>query len=202
MICRNMTSLRTLIPVFTVLLGCPAQAADSLYTDLKLDACKKLSDPSDEESCCEWRCAGIKGNGIMVMEGDLRMFVAYGPEARQQCAALQTMSAFNTLGPKVEWRVEDGKPFATILRWFTDNGSGTKKNWLVVTKLDGDQGCHTAYIDGAMPDANGLARKMADSVTRRFDCKIGLATVISKQPMTPDEIAGPAPCGPGPYREQ
>ena len=197
-----MTNLRSLIPLIAALLIAPAQAADSIYSDLKLDACQKLSDPNDEESCCEWRCPGIKGNEVMVMEGDSRSFVAYGPEARQQCAALQTFGAFNSLGAKVEWRLENGKAFATILRWFTDNGDGVRKNWLVVTKLDGGQGCHTAYIDGAMPDANGLARKLADSVTRRFDCTIGLATVVSKQPMTPDQIASPSPCGPGPYREQ
>jgi hypothetical protein len=183
------------------LFASPASAGDSLYSDLDLKKCQSLSNPGDEENCCKWRCKGMKGQEFLVWEGDLRSFVAYGAQAQQQCAALQTLSAFNTLGPKVEWRVDGAEPYATILRWFTDV-DGVKKNWLVVTKLDGAQGCHVAYVDGGLKDANVIARRFADDVAPRFACETGLPAVQSKQPMTPDEIASGAPCGPGPYREE
>jgi hypothetical protein len=42
---------------------------------------------------------------------------------------------------------------------------------LVVTKIDGKEACHMAYIDArANPAANALARDTADSMAAGFDC--------------------------------
>ena len=70
--------------------------------------------------------------------------------------------------------MENGRPIATIFRWFTDNGSGeenAKQNWLAVTKLNGKDACRTALIDTKYPNANVVARAIADENSHGFNCE-------------------------------
>jgi len=85
----------------------------------------------------------------------------------------------------VEWRIEKdakgkARPFATILRWNAvtpddrDKATGPIKSTgrvLVVTRLGPGGVCHVGYVDAkANPDANELARKLADEHARAFRC--------------------------------
>lgn len=177
----------------------------SLYSDLDLKKCKALELYADEGEGGVWECKGIAGFDVLYLEGDLRGYVAFGPEARSQCTSAQTFGAFNSPGPKIEWRMENGKPIATILRWFTDNGSGeanAKQNWLAVTKLNGKDACRTALIDTKYPDANTLARAKADGKAHTFNCEKDVPDVVSQRAILASEIMSGAPCPGGPYREE
>ncbi len=177
----------------------------SIYSDFDLKKCKALELYTDEGEGGVWECEGIQGFDVLYLEGDLRGFVAFGSEARSQCTSAQTFGAFNSPGPKIEWRMENGKPIATIFRWFTDNGSGeedAKQNWLVVTKLNGKDACRTALIDTKYPNANSVARAMADQNSRGFDCEKDAPEVVSQRSLKADEIMSGAPCPGGPYREE
>ena len=127
-----------------------AGSAISVYSDLNIEKCKALQLFSgDKGEGGEWECQGIKGYKVMYWEGDLRGNIAFGPLARSQCSSAQSFGAFNGPGAKIEWRMENGKPFATILRWSTDNGSGkpgARQDWLVVTKLNGKDACRAALL--------------------------------------------------------
>ena len=149
----------------------------SVYSDFDLKKCKALElYAGNEGEGGVWQCKGIGGFDVLYLEGDLRGYVAFGPEARSQCTSAQTFGAFNSPGPKIEWRMENGKPIATIFRWFTDNGSGeegAKQNWLVVTKLNGKDACRTALIDTKYPNANTWRaprpmKSPAPSIARRM----------------------------------
>ena len=189
-------------------LSATAASADeitSVYSDLDLKKCKALELYADEGEGGVWECKGIEGFDVLYLEGDLRGYVAFGPEARSQCTSAQTFGAFNSPGPKIEWRMENGKPIATILRWFTDNGSGeanAKQNWLAVTKLNGKDACRTALIDTKYPDANTLARAKADGKAHTFNCEKDVPDVISQRAVMASEIMSGAPCPGGPYREE
>lgn len=177
----------------------------SVYSDLDLKKCKALELYADEGEGGVWECEGIEGFDVLYLEGDLRGYVAFGPEARSQCSSAQTFGAFNSPGPKIEWRMENGKPIATILRWFTDNGSGeanAKQNWLAVSKLNGKDACRTALIDTKYPDANTLARAKADGKAHTFNCEKDVPDVVSQRAIRADEIMSGAPCPGGPYREE
>lgn len=157
----------------------PASSAgeiSSVYTSLDLEKkCRLVASNSSEGSSAEFACRGYKGMAVRVAEGDLRTFVSFGPNAKNQVAATQTLGPFNTVHHTLEWRLEKrgGKwaPFATILRYFWDSGDGNKGETLVVTKLDGDEACQIAHIraDGN-PNANIEARHAADNETRGFNC--------------------------------
>ena len=177
----------------------------SVYSDLDLKKCKALELYADEGEGGVWACKGIAGFDVLYLEGDLRGYIAFGPEGRSQCTSAQTFGAFNSPGPKIEWRMENGKPIATILRWFTDNGSGeanAKQNWLVVSKLNGKDACRAALIDTKYPDANIIAREKADGPARSFACEKDMPEVVSQRAVKADELMSGAPCPGGPYREE
>ena len=152
-----------------------AREISSAYTALELDKCKDVTPADAKEYGTVWRCEGYAGIDVRVAEGDLRIFVSFGPNAESQTAAQETLPQFNTIAEKLEWRlVEDGGKqtlFATILRygWKVDGRSGST---LVVTKLAKDDACHTAYVAASgNPKANEQARSIADRDARNFVCK-------------------------------
>jgi hypothetical protein len=158
-----------------MLMPAQAQEISSLYTPLDLKKCKDVTPADAKEYGTIWRCEGYEGLSVRVAEGDLRIFVSYGPKAETQTAANETLPQFNMIGDKLEWRVakegERFRPFATILRykWDSDNGEGST---LVVTKLGHDDACHVAYVDATgNPRANEQARAIADRDAVKFVCK-------------------------------
>lgn len=166
---------RLILLCFTLVVSCAsALAADvsSVYTTLDLDQCRQEAVPPTESvepvDGAIWWCDGYGGVPVRVAEGDLRFLISYGANAAAERAAGQTLPQFNTINQTLEWRLDrTGRPFATILRFFTDNGLGdgsAKGQVLVVTKLGGPgQVCHVGYVDAlATPNANAVAREIAD----------------------------------------
>ncbi len=114
------------------------------------------------------------------------MYVTYGSWKKDDIALSQTLPGFNSVYEgTVEWRIEKPagakpRPFATILRWNAvsaqDQANATGPiastgRILVVTRLGPGGVCHIGYVDAvANPDANELARKMADESARTFKC--------------------------------
>ena len=104
------------------------------------------------------------------------------PFRQNEPAATQTLSAFNRAEGIIEWRIErdrDGNahPFATILRWNTssldENANQIRGQALVITRLAPGPVCHVGYVDArANPNANELAREIADKYARSFRCAI------------------------------
>jgi hypothetical protein len=127
------------------------------------------------------------------------MLVTFGKKPKNNdddLASSQTFPAFNDVYKgTVEWRLEksaNGKlrPFATILRWNVMVGSDTpgqnggikvSGQALVVTRLGPGGVCHVGYVDArANPDANDLARKLADERARTFKCGKDKRIVVGK----------------------
>jgi hypothetical protein len=158
-----------------LLAAIPAGAENlSAYTKINLDACRAIAPaPDDPLESGAWWCDGHAGIPVYVSEGDLRFFVSYGEGAPDELAAMTTLPAFNHIGETIEWRLgPDGRPFATILRFFTSTGDAPEGQVLVITRLGGPgQICHLGYVDARInPDANALAREVADNGARDFAC--------------------------------
>lgn len=108
----------------------PAAVAETIggaYTPLVLKHCENVTPPKMAEHRAVLHRAGYGGLTGRVAEGDLRMFVSYGEGAARQKSAGQTLRAFNSTGDTLEWRLKDGKPLATILRfrWDSDDLEGS-----------------------------------------------------------------------------
>jgi hypothetical protein len=158
------------------LIALPAAAGNlSAYTKINLAECREIPPaPDDPLQSGAWWCEGYEGVPVYVSEGDLRFFVSYGDNAQDELAAKTTLPSFNHIGETIEWRLTpDGKHFATILRFFTSPGDGAPEGQvLVITKLGGPgQVCHIGTVDArANPDANAIAREVADNGAADFDC--------------------------------
>lgn len=170
-----MATIRLTLAVAFAALATPAAADNtSVYTRLALDGCRKVApDPDDPLQSGLWWCNGYAGIKVRVAEGDLRFLVSYGDDAGSEPAASQTLPAFNTIGKTLEWRLDEARqPFATILRFHTEAEGGAKGSTLVVTRL-GPPGqiCHVGTVDAvANPDANEIARAVADNFAAAFRC--------------------------------
>ena len=168
-----------LLPVLCALGSPPALAADSAYTSLDLDRCVlDPPDPRDPLQSGVWHCEGYAGIPVLVTEGDLRFMISYGPRAADELAATETWPAFNSIGETLEWRLDaSGRPFATILRYFTQESNGSQGQILVITRIGAPGGvCHVAYVNAlANPDANNLARQAADQLAPSFRCGVDQA---------------------------
>ena len=166
------------------LLAAPANAAESAYTDVNLDACTTIAEEPEQESFVSLKCPGYGSYPFYFKEGDLRQAVFFGHlDQRILDEAFESFGPFNHIGGKIEWRLgSDGKPFATILRYFIENAnpdSGVpdkahEGQVLVISRVGqpGDmRGCVVGYVDArANPKANVLAREIADEKAASFGC--------------------------------
>jgi hypothetical protein len=141
-----------------------------------------------------WLCAGLGNVPVRLSAVDQRMQVTFG-NGKDDLASSQTFPGFNDVYEgTVEWRIEKtagrARPFATILRWNvvtpTDRDKATSPSKasgrvLVVTRLGPGGVCHVGYVDAkANPDANQLARKLADETARTFKCGKDKRIVLGK----------------------
>jgi len=179
-----------------VLFATPAAAQSIEYVYTKFDAKKCRHERGKEvEDYGSWLCPGHEKLNVLLSAGDQRMYVTYGSGKQKDLAASQTFPGFNDVYEgTVEWRIEktDGKarPFATILRWNVvtpddrEKATGPIKSTgrvLVVTRLGPGGTCHVGYVDArANPDANELARRIADEKARTFKCGKDKAIVSGK----------------------
>jgi hypothetical protein len=188
---RSVTFLALLAFLPAVAFGQTAALIESVYTQFDSNNCRHTRG-RDVEDYGSWLCPGYGNISVRLAAGDQRMYVSFGRNAAHEPAAAETISGFNDVyNGTIEWRLErkpDGKmqPFATILRWNfmtspDDRQASGRK--LVVTRLGTGGVCHVGYIDAsANPDANELARKLADEKARTFKCGVDRAKSIGNSP--------------------
>jgi len=168
------------------------------YTYTKFDAknCKHTKGRAVEDYGT-WLCPGLGALPVRLAAGDQRMFVTFGNWKKDDLASEQTLPGFNDVYEgTVEWRIEkrtDGtvRPFATVLRWNVVTAADREKatgptkasgRALVVTRLGPGGVCHVGYVDArANPDANELARRIADEHARTFRCGKDKRIVLGKR---------------------
>lgn len=160
----------------------------SEYTRLDFEnGCVWKMAESEEEAQMggEAICAGYRGYPVHFAEGDLRQFVRYGPVA-DEFAYPGGFAEWNRVNDVIEWRLDDGMPFATIHRWFIENinpetGSADKQfagQVLVISTVADPfasvterKSCVVGFVDAlSNTDANTHARRVADGLAHGFRC--------------------------------
>ncbi|KGM31081.1 hypothetical protein [Inquilinus limosus] len=147
----------------------------SAYTDLDpgRDCAVVAAAGPDDGDWQDLACAGWRGFPVLLSTADLRSSVFYGfPPAGDR--PFQTFAGFNGVGPRIEWRIEGGRPFAAIHRWTVDGADGRRTEVLVVSRvaqLEDRQGCVIGLVTATgHPNANEAARRLADERARNFVC--------------------------------
>jgi hypothetical protein len=158
-------------------LAVPARAEiTSAYTDFDTDTgCTTFSAPAEDEAG-DWAdlvCDGWRGYPVFLYYADARESLFYGfPPAGDLAPAWESFAAFNSSGPKIEWRLDDSSgssvPFATIHRRFvSDPEDDAKKTEVLVVSKVGQpglrEGCVIGYVAATgNPEANEQAREIAE----------------------------------------
>jgi len=173
-----------------------AHAGDisSAYTDLdwKKDCVTYAQAGQGDGDWASLACSGYRGYPVLVGYDDARESVYYGFPSDDMTAVWESFSAFNSSGPKVEWRIEtDGDkavPFAVIHRRSVTNSEDGKTSIevLVVAKVaqpEEHEGCTVGLVLATgNPEANDQARKLADGKAKGFACGKDKREVIGKVP--------------------
>jgi hypothetical protein len=147
-----------------------AQSAESAYTDLDMDACTVVKE-YEEGGGVDLECPGYGDVPVFLTEGDLRFDADFGVKNEYW----QSYGPFNHPHDVIEWRLHDGLPFATILRFHLDTGmTGTdadRTQVLLVSKVgtESEPGCAIGSVDAAVEQANGVARGVAANAAQ-FEC--------------------------------
>lgn len=175
--------MRSILALVVALVSVPAAGAEitSVYTDLDPDKTCITVDKA-EEGDGDWAtlaCSGFMGFPIVIDYGDARETVYYG-FTQPPGDHWESFSGFNAAGKKVEWRLlKDGdltKPFATINRWSVSDPEDPDQHIevLVVSKvgqLKERQGCVVGLVRASgNPEANEMARRIADEQAQDFSC--------------------------------
>lgn len=157
---------------------CAAAAPDSVYTQLDSEKDCKLVDEAKEDEGGDWaefHCEGYRDYPVYLSYGDARESAHYGYAPGGKPDSWESFGGFNSVSKTVEWRIEDGVPFATIHRWTINDASTDKEiQVLVVEKVaqpDAMEGCVVGYVVATgNPDHNVQAREVADQYARDFSC--------------------------------
>lgn len=153
-----------------------AQSIDSAYSKIDWEGGCSVQEtaPEGEGSWVLLACSGYAGYPVIVSEDDARMSLDYGEG--DEVGTWETFTGFNRVGDTVEWRLQGGRPFATIHRWFVDDGAGKERQVLVVSTVaepGGAASCMVGFVDAnANPNANVIARGVADAEARGFRCGV------------------------------
>ncbi|TIV47501.1 MAG: hypothetical protein E5V96_03010 [Mesorhizobium sp.] len=158
-----------LVPLALAALSQAAHAGEisSAYTDLDpdKDCVPGISEEGDWESLV---CSGYRGYPVLIDLGDDRESVYYGFPT-DDISVYESFSAFNSPGPKVEWRIETNNdvavPFAVIhsRSVSSPDSDGKPIEVLVVAKVG-------LVLATDNPQANDQARKIADEKAKGFAC--------------------------------
>ncbi|MBO1908285.1 hypothetical protein J4G37_25765 [Microvirga sp. 3-52] len=169
----------------------PAGAVTAVYSDTQGRTCKQTV---REEELSEWTCSAPGGRTVLFGDTGGIMVVRFG-EPTNTAWEPEFWPSNNGFGKKIEWRVRDGKPFASILRFFLGNIDGKDAEVLAVTKVEGKDACHMAYVNARLKDANKQAAEIADTKAHAFRCgvhkpiKVGGAKWYGEESFTLDEKA-------------
>jgi hypothetical protein len=187
---------KTAFTAAILLVGATVAAAageiSSAYTDIDTEKnCSVFSSNEEGGDFANFVCAGWNGYPVLIYSGDLRESLFYGFPPQGELP-WESFVAFNSVGPKIEWRIEkngsQAVPFATIHRWFVNDNPDKpeeRKDVLVVAKVgsvDERQGCTIGLVlASGNPQANDAARKIADEKAKSFRCGVDKWTEIGEK---------------------
>lgn len=173
-----------------------AQTIESAYSKIDWQRSCTLEDESKEGDGA-WAkvvCDGFGNVPVRITDADNRMSLDYG--AVQERGPWESFAGFNRVNETVEWRLADGKPFATIHRWFVSDDEGGERQVLVVSTVAGRwsrESCMVGFVDAnANSNANLIARGLADAEARDFRCGVDRPAYVGQTTSrTPQATAGP-----------
>ena len=152
----------------------------SEYTPLDSESCQTV-ELDEETGYSTQSCPGYNNIPVFVYQTDGRYSVSIGEKLNNDDGIIGL--DLGNLGDKLEWRLRDNKPFAAIYRHYIiyfDNAPEPIDSVLVVRKMSGSvASCTTGVVDSNVPNANEVARRIADEKIADFECGVDSIERIS-----------------------
>jgi hypothetical protein len=118
-----------------------------------------------------WRCKGPHNYSALFSDEGNVVSVEFGPTGREtNLGGLQWRGSDRAVGPRVEWRVEHGTPYAAILRIGILEDDGRAQQRFLIAKVGPEGSCRITLIDAQQPSSNARARQIADTEGRVYVC--------------------------------
>lgn len=145
----------------------------SVYTQMwSGKGCRLVEKNEEEAGWVRYLCKGPADYTYESIEGDLRQTLnVIDPSGNKTELNLwsDVSGYFSYAGPKIEWRVSDGRPVSLIVRFSVDKTSDTPRDrlsQLVVVRLAPGPVCVTDLVKMS-PKQNSEARRLADTAAER-----------------------------------
>jgi hypothetical protein len=141
-----------------------AHADVSIFTLTSGSTCKDRS----RAEFGSWRCPGPGGYvAEFGDEGNLAAISVWMPSKRRRATQFITWRGIGRVfGEKLQWRVNNGRPVAAILRiWRADTKSGGEERELeelIVLKIAREGSCRVASTDARQRGANEIAERQSE----------------------------------------
>ncbi|HYR08793.1 MAG TPA: hypothetical protein VEQ60_13515 [Longimicrobium sp.] len=141
-------------------------AVSSVYTSLAEADCRVIEIDEESEGSVS-RCPGAAGYALKVLEGDLRQSIdVITPDGKEHPLNYWSVvsGGFSSVGPRAEWRMRGGRPFALIVRVnASENPEDATQitSYLAVARIAPGPVCVTDRI-APTAEANVAARAAAD----------------------------------------
>jgi hypothetical protein len=148
----------------------PVQAGEprSAYTEISQGKCRLIAASGEPEDEGGLSCHGPAGYSLLALSNDLRATVnVVTPDGKENPLEFYNVITghFSSLGPRAEWRLRDGVPYALIVRVLASEDPehpDRKTNYLAVARIGPEAICVTDRIEGGA-DENARARAAADA---------------------------------------
>jgi hypothetical protein len=168
----------------------PSRLITRVYSNIddvrtnKVGLCRTKSIAGDKEDpVISQRCpSGPDGWPVTMDYADARVYVTFGHQAKGGTTVIDALDgAFADPHSVIEWRMVDGRPFATIHRYFLEG-----RQVLTIHRLQSDKtSCVAAVVTPQEgKDANTEATEIADRIGPTFKCGRDDLVIAGKAQMT------------------
>jgi hypothetical protein len=187
--------MRLKAPILTATLGAAscvaASAGERVYTEIdnmqsgKIRLCRTIKVEGEKENpLVTWRCpSGPAGWSVVMDSADARVQVTFGRIVGPRGGAIDALGgAFADPYHTIEWRMNNGQPYAAIQRYLMDG-----REAITVHRLNPDKtSCVAAVIAVEKGrDANSEAVRIADTMVPTYRCDkddlITLGNIVAAQ---------------------
>lgn len=142
--------------------------ASSVFTKLALHHCSKEAQEDDQQGEL-WRCPGFRHIPLIVRSTGGRFDI----DAGEDNGLFETADAPSFLTGEIEWRLRGSHARSIIYRLRVATQSGHPRPLIAVETISYPNvwaGCLVAWVDGRLPNATAIARKLADRDHQTFRC--------------------------------
>jgi hypothetical protein len=178
------------VAALTVCVANAAIAAESIITPAQDASCKTIK---SDRLMTTSQCVGPNGYGVAIADEGNVNAVVFGRLGREDSLGdgnLSWRGAEQWLGSRIEWRMTDGRPYAALVdTWRRLDDDEKSVEEILVVKVTPSGSCQIGRVNVYTSNSLDVARKLADSRGKNFQCDRDKPIIPSSAPLA-NELDG------------